>query len=670
MGSSESEGAKNNDEMILHLIGVVAGVGIGALVFLSFLPAFILAFVIFAFATWGNKKRWLNYALYVSVATFLILLLTGTWLEAFQLSFIPFNLVGLEQVTPYLENKLNNGEAFSPGLLTYLYFIVLSVWFARIAFYFHERFQSRIVHSKKEERAKEKESALYQRVRKNWTKINAKKQASWRRKQQNKDRIDDVFLGINQIGESFNISYKELKQHTLAQGTTGSGKTTALYSLLETALKNQDGFVMIDGKGDPETIEQVQSLFDAYGRKLHVFHSSRNLTYNPFKNGGYTAGTNHLFNAFDWSEQFYKNVTKEHTQNVMAFLDDYGYPRDLRHIGKYLELDNIFSVLTDDLISYQITEVQQVPIKSSKSEGDKLSAKEDKKEYEEQEVTVTQQEPSERAKKYMNLFFGQENVSEDEAADIIKNTNGDLKKLIRGMTSQLNYIVNSEIGHLFEEKEDGIDLTDVISKGEGVIFSLNAMSYKDFIMRLGRFIIDDIATVIQELGQQEKNDVLGIFDEFDSYGNEQITDILAKSRSANFRAVISVQSLAQLKLDESDITQKVIDTCNTYFFGVTNDPNNAEYVANLIGTQEDEEQTLMTKEIGPGLGRLDYKSDYGTIRQTRNYYFHPDQIKDLKQGEFIVSRKASKDVSKDEERSFVYFRNPAEGLEKTKSEVS
>src|SRR5699024_5897042 len=135
---------------------------------------------------------------------------------------------------------------------------------------------------------------------------------------------------------------------------------------------------MIDGKGDPETIEQVQSLFDAYGRKLHVFHSSRKLTYNPFKNGGYTAGTNHLFNAFDWSEQFYKNVTKEHTQNVMAFLDDYGYPRDLRHIGKYLELDNIFSVLQDDLTSYQTTEIKQVPIKTSQSKGDKLSAKEDK----------------------------------------------------------------------------------------------------------------------------------------------------------------------------------------------------------------------------------------------------------------------------------------------------
>lgn len=660
---------KNNDEMFLHIVGVVAGAGIGVLVFLSFLPAFILAAIIAAVSVWWNKKRWLNYALYISIVAFIVLLLTGTWQSAFQFTFVPFHLLGLEQVTPHLEEILNDGKSFSPTLISYVYFLVLATWVARIAFYFYERFQSRIVHSKKDEKAKEKESAQYQKVRKNWTKINAKKQASWRRKQQKKDRIDDVFLGIDQLGESYKISYKELRQHTLAQGTTGSGKTTALYSLLETALKNQDGFVMIDGKGDPGTIEEVQNLFGAYSRKLHVFHSSRKLTYNPFKNGGYTAGTNHLFNAFDWSEQFYKNVTKEHTQNVMAFLDAYKYPRDLKHIGQYLELENIYDVLKDDVEMYEVTEIKQVPADESKETGGRLNVQNDDIEYDEKEVTITKQELSNRAKNYMKLFFGQEEVSADEIDDVIKNVSGDLKKFIRGMTSQLNYIVNSEIGHLFEEKEDGIDLTDVISKGEGVIFSLNAMSYKDFIMRLGRFIIDDIATVIQELGQQEKNDVLGIFDEFDSYGNEQITDILAKSRSANFRAVISVQSLAQLKLDEGDITQKVIDTCNTYFFGVTNDPNNAEYVANLIGTQEDEEQTFMTKEIGPGLGRLDYKSDYGTIRQTRNYYFHPDQIKDLKQGEFIVSRKAAKNVSPDEERSFVYFRNPVEGLDK-KQEVS
>ena len=585
---------------------------------------------------------------------------------------MPFELFSLEQFVPRLEKALNNGDSFQPGILTYLYFIIFAIVISRIAIYFHKQFQSRIVHSKKDEKAREKETLQYQKVEKNRFKLNAKTQRLWRQKQTKKERINEILLGINQLGDPFKISYDELKQHTLAVGTTGSGKTTALYSPLETALKNKDGFVMIDGKGDPETIEQVQSLFDAYGRKLHVFHSSKNLTYNPLKNGGHTAGTNHLFNAFDWSEQFYKNVTKEHTQNVMAFLDDYNFPRDLKHIGQYLGLEAIYDVLKDDVKSYQTTETKQVPVEKeeSKDKDDKLSVKEHEKEYEEQEVTVTYCVPSERAAKYMNLFFGQEEVTDDEIKDIIENASGDLKKFIRGMSSQLNYLVNSEIGYLFEDKEDGIDLADIIAKGEGVIFSLNSNSYKDFIMRLGRFIVDDVATVIQEQGQHEKNDALGIFDEFDSYGNERITDILAKSRSANFRAVISVQSLAQLKLDEGDITQKVIDTCNTYFFGKTNDPTNAEYAANIIGTQEDEEQTFMTKEIGPGFGRLDYKSDYGTIRKTRNYYFHPDQIKELKQGEFVVSRKAAKDIAPDQSRSFVYFRNPVEGLEKAKSEVS
>ncbi|HLR74952.1 MAG TPA: FtsK/SpoIIIE domain-containing protein, partial [Virgibacillus sp.] len=314
MAGADSSGNKNNDEVILHVIGVAAGVLVGLLVLLSFLPAIILAAVITIGIVWANKKQWLNYALYVSIAAFVVLILTGTWQEAFQLVFLPFELFSLEQFVPRLEKALNNGDSFQPGILTYLYFIIFAIAISRIAIYFHEQFQSRIVHSKKDEKAKEKETLQYQKVEKNRFKLNAKTQRSWRQKQFKKERINQILLGINQLGDPFKISYDELKQHTLAVGTTGSGKTTALYSPLETALKNKDGFVMIDGKGDPETIEQVQSLFDAYGRKLHVFHSSKKLTYNPLKNGGHTAGTNHLFNAFDWSEQFYKNVTKEHTQ--------------------------------------------------------------------------------------------------------------------------------------------------------------------------------------------------------------------------------------------------------------------------------------------------------------------------------------------------------------------
>lgn len=667
--SSQEQG--DRDDQVLKGVGLVAGIGIGILVFFSFAPVFILAVIIAVLTVWTNNKRYLTYGVYASIALLIILLFTGTWRAIFQFTPWLFELLDINIVS-LLEDYLNQGQSFHTTFLTYVYALAFAVIFARIGVFFYQRFQSRLVQSDKDGQEKNERTQKYKNVQKNWMKLNAKMQNKWRRKQQKKNYTDEVLLGIDQMGEQVSLSYDELKQHTLAVGTTGSGKTTALYTLLETALHNQDGFVMIDGKGDPETIEQVQSMFDAYGRKLHVFHSSRNLTYNPFKNGGYTAGTNHLFNAFDWSEQFYKNVTKEHTQNVIAFLDAYQFPRDLKHIGYYLELENISNVLRNDTETKEDTEIQYVQKESDESNDEQYddldefvdAQPENEQSYEEKEVIVTYNALSDRAKKYMKLFFGQEEAEEQEINDIIKNMNGDLKRFIRGMSSQLNYIVNSEIGYLFEEKEDSIDLADIIAKGEGVIFSLNTMSYPDFILRLGRFIIDDVSTVIQEQGQNKKNSVLGIFDEFDSYGNERITDILAKSRSANFRAVISIQSLAQLKLDEGDITQKVIDTCNTYLIGQTNDPNNAEYAANLIGTQEDEEQTIMTKEIGPGFGRLDYKSDMGTIRKVRNYYFHPDDIKELTSGRFIINRKAA-DAENDNKRAFIYFRNPIDGLETT-----
>lgn len=653
---------QNSDDTLLNVIGIVVIIAAAGFLFLSFLPSALLALLLMFLTVRFDKKHWLNYGVIISALVFIAMIYFGTWQEMVQFVSIPLSILPFKQVNTFLVEYINNGKEFTPTITTYVYTILLSILIARVLVYFNLRFQSRLVNSKKDEEREQKETAKYKKISENWININNRKQKSWRKKQAKKENTDDVFLGIDRLGENVHVTYKELKQHVLATGTTGSGKTTALYSMLETALVNKNGFVMIDGKGDPETIEQVQSLFSAYGRKLHVFHSSKNLTYNPFKNGGYTAATNHLFNALDWSEQFYKNTTKEHTQNVIAFIDEYGYTRDMKHISKFLELEQLLNILLKDTETYEKTEIQKVKIESKEDNEDKLGVL-DNAEYEEQEVTVQYEALTERAKKHLQRFFGRDDIQEEDQEDVLKNANKELKKIIKGMTSQLNYLIESEIGYLFEEKEGGIDLAEIIKNGEGVIFSLNAMSYDDFIKRLGRFIIDDVSTIIQEIGQHEKNDVLAIFDEFDAYGNERITDILARSRSANFRAVISLQSLSQLSTMGGDITQKVIDTCNTYLFGMTNDPKNAEYLANLIGTREDEEQTFMTKDILTGMGRVDYKSDYGTTRRTRNYYFHPDIFKELDKGKFIIRRKAAGDkIEEKDKRSFIYFRNPVNDL--------
>src|SRR5699024_8909517 len=99
----ETDQQKNNDDTILQVIGVAVAVVVGVLVFFSFFPAFVLALIFAGLAIGFNKRHWLNYAMYGSIVVLVILLITGTWRSAFQFSFVPFNLFGLDQLLPYAE---------------------------------------------------------------------------------------------------------------------------------------------------------------------------------------------------------------------------------------------------------------------------------------------------------------------------------------------------------------------------------------------------------------------------------------------------------------------------------------------------------------------------------------------------------------------------------------
>src|SRR5699024_1306923 len=125
-------------------------------------------------------------AFYLSIATLVVLLLIGTWREAFQFTFLPFELFRLEDFIPRAEKVLNGGKSFAPSILTYIYFLILSIVVSRLAVYCYEKVQSRIVRSKKADKDKERASLRYQKVRKHWPKINTKNQKAWRKKQASK----------------------------------------------------------------------------------------------------------------------------------------------------------------------------------------------------------------------------------------------------------------------------------------------------------------------------------------------------------------------------------------------------------------------------------------------------------------------------------------------------
>lgn len=77
-------------------------------------------------------------------------------------------------------------------------------------------------------------------------------------------------IGWSMQGDELWIAGEDARQHIAIAGTTGSGKTTAILSLLTNALIQGSGFVFVDGKGDRDLFGKVLALARRFGREDDV----------------------------------------------------------------------------------------------------------------------------------------------------------------------------------------------------------------------------------------------------------------------------------------------------------------------------------------------------------------------------------------------------------------
>ena len=102
------------------------------------------------------------------------------------------------------------------------------------------------------------------------------------------------FIGTDQLtGQEIWISDEDLRQHQSLPGTTGSGKTTTITSLLSNTFCHGSGCVIVDGKGSNDVYGQVYSVARVFGREndvrvldLRVANGTNDSnTTNPFATG-------------------------------------------------------------------------------------------------------------------------------------------------------------------------------------------------------------------------------------------------------------------------------------------------------------------------------------------------------------------------------------------------
>ena len=127
-----------------------------------------------------------------------------------------------------------------------------------------------------------------------------------------------------------------------------------------------------------------------------------------------------------------------------------------------------------------------------------------------------------------------------------------------------------------------------------------------------------------------------IFDEINVYASKVFLDLVNKSRSAGVTCVLASQSLSDLNaLENEDFKEQILENCNNYIIMRQNSPKNAEEWANVIGT----ENTMNVTYQLDNSGGITTDTGKGSATRTKEYIFHPDEIKNLKTGNaFLVSK--------------------------------
>ena len=404
--------------------------------------------------------------------------------------------------------------------------------------------------------------------------------AKQKKKQVNSKSEQATFIGLN--GRR-NVYIPDNAKHVFVCGTTGSGKTIALSNFILHGIQENYPLLIIDGKGDigaSSILEITKRFCKEHDRQLYVVSLSdpaNSSPYNPFKNASSTACKDMLINLTEWSEEHYKSNTERYLQRLIILMQKAEIKLYMESIMAYIGSEKFI-----DLSGALFT--------------DKRISKEE------------------------HLF----NLE-------VANVCG---KIAENASARFSTIAESEVGQIFSE--DGIDIYTVVKERAVILFILNPLLYPELSPLVGRMVLVDAKQAVSKCFNTRLERGFFIFDEVSSYASTALIDLVNKSRSANITCILATQSLSDLDFAVNEsFKEQVIENCNNYLVMRQNSGTNAEAWAGILGTRQTIDVTYQIQQQA----RNTSTTGLGSARRTREYIYHPDEIKTLTTGNaFFLSK--------------------------------
>lgn len=372
-------------------------------------------------------------------------------------------------------------------------------------------------------------------------------------------------------------------KHCFVCGTTGSGKTVALSNFIKHGIEQDYPLLIVDGKGDMGngSLLEITRRFCKGKKKLYVVslaEPEKSAKYNPFKNATPTMCKDMLVNMTDWSEEHYKLNTERYLQKLIILL-------------KQVDRQLSFKTIIDNI-------------------------------------------PVDRFKALSAYLLKAGKISKSEHSLNI-NTAEMSGKIAGSATARFGTIAESEFGGIFAD--DGIDIYTAIKENAVILFILNPLLYPEITPIMGRLVLIDAKQAVNKCFGSGLERAFYIFDEINTYVSTALIDLINKSRSANITAILATQSLSDLDFACNEaLKEQVIENTNNYIVLRQNSAVNSEHWANVLGTRPTIDVTYQLKQNGMFETS---ETGLGSARRVREFYYHPDDIKQLQTGKGIFMSK-------------------------------
>lgn len=383
---------------------------------------------------------------------------------------------------------------------------------------------------------------------------------------------------------------RELNQHLLILGSTGSGKTTTVLTMVDSALERRIPVVMLDGKGSRDLPDKLRALCEKYNRRLRVFALEPEgipeiNAYNPFWSGTHTEWKNRIMALFSGEAE---GRGQEHyalaEENYLNLLCD-----TLRKTNKEVDLRTVLAYL----------------------------------EHPDEFVKLAQRVNPEMTPKIEAMV--ELNEKTDAAMDTAK---------------QLELFIYSAYGHLLDTREkETIRIKQALSDGDCILFMFNASSYPIDTKRVAKMVISDINGSFSELANERGfTKTFCIFDEFASYASSNLAETISLHRSNGMHAIVGTQSIATVALKSPEtkrIAQELVACCNSYIVQSVGHLDDVELLAKTMGTRKTYEVTTQINAQEGGATGM------GSSKFIDEFVVNPQAIRELKTGEGFLYRKAA-----------------------------